>query len=672
MGPRRHRLRLALLILCLAAGAALNVYRVSTWQAHGVHSPRGFEEPSEQIGRVRVWWARSFGKVEVFNQFWRPMRVTLTLRAPDDAPPGGVRVKVSADRREVGTVVLHAGWSRHAFVVTEPAAFDGRLWIDLEREHGPPGAAERAMAAPARGFALARVETTPVWAWRTIATHAAIGAALGACLWLVWAWPGAWRGRWFGPSPQARAVAAEAGGTASAAAPSRRALAIVAAAIFLYLCWWAVLRPPFQTPDERQQHLRITSILLHPWFAEPGRFALDARYVSPLAHNQPRPIEKLPFYPDQRVTAAEIVQLEATPWNRTWTLEPFERVYASYPTLYYLSVFAVAQPLTEWLSLTPYQSSYLYRFVTAAFAALLWAAVYAALRRSVETRAIAGWIVAVALLNPMLAFLSSGINADAVSIPLSTLAILAVWDVLTRGTGGVRALVWLLAAALVKPSAASLFMALVAGIGALWVLRRPLGAPDDRWHPWPALFTIARAGLVSAWAFYLWSPLLFANQFGARASLRTYLTARLDAASVTAVEFWGKLGWLDYQLAGGWYVLLWTLVLINLACTAWRPRRPLTFAVFAGAVFLAFGGATLAGEYGFLGQAGFQLQGRYFLPAIVGLLAIALSHRVAPARYALVAGVVVVNLLLMQRTVTRYYADGWSGVREALPFSRVE
>jgi hypothetical protein len=47
------------------------------------------------------------------------------------------------------------------------------------------------------------------------------------------------------------------------------------------------------------------------------------------------------------------------------------------------------------------------------------------------------------------------------------------------------------------------------------------------------------------------------------------------------------------------------------------------------------------------------LQGRYFLPAILGLLVPVLSHRVPAARYALLAGLVVVNLLLAQQTVTR-------------------
>ncbi len=88
-----------------------------------------------------------------------------------------------------------------------------------------------------------------------------------------------------------------------------------------------------------------------------SRFALDTRYVSPLAIHEPRPIAKLPFYPNERLTAAEIAQVKATPWNREWVLEPFERIYASYPTLFYLSLFAIAQPITEWLDLTPYQSS---------------------------------------------------------------------------------------------------------------------------------------------------------------------------------------------------------------------------------------------------------------------------------------------------------------------------
>jgi hypothetical protein len=58
---------------------------------------------------------------------------------------------------------------------------------------------------------------------------------------------------------------------------------------------------------------------------------------------------------------------------------------------------------------------------------------------------------------------------------------------------------------------------------------------------------------------------------------------------------------------------------------------------------------------------------RCLLPA-VGLAGPVLSHRVPLARYALLAAVITVHLLLAQQTVTRYYEDGWSGVHQGLPF----
>ena len=90
------------------------------------------------------------------------------------------------------------------------------------------------------------------------------------------------------------------------------------------------------------------------------------------------------------------------------TLEPFERIYATYPTLYYLSVFAdraadhgmaVAHALSE-LVLIPVRD----RRVGGP-------AVDRGLRGAPahDGASIAGgWIVAMAVLNPMVVFLSSG------------------------------------------------------------------------------------------------------------------------------------------------------------------------------------------------------------------------------------------------------------------------
>jgi hypothetical protein len=676
---RRALLRWVTFAVCLTAGAALNIYRVSSWKTSGFHSPRGFQDPPEYADGQRAYWARSFAKVEVFNQFWRPMRVTVTMRAA--AAPEGVRVAVWADRKVMGTFALQPSWSRHSFVIADDAPLDGRLWLRLEGETVPVGP---------RGFAFATVETAPVFAARPIIVHGLFGAVLGVLAWwllsprrMMRAAHGVPRSRAPSSSPDSSLAGSSLAPPPPEPlplAPHPYALMALSGVLFVYLSCWALLRPPFQTPDEPQHHLRTASILLHPWFADPSRFALDARYVSPLTFREPRPIAKLPFYPNERLTAAEIAQVKATPWNREWVLEPFERIYASYPTLFYLSLFAIAQPITEWLDLTPYQSSFAYRFVTAGLAALLWTAVYAMLRQTTETRSVAGWIVALIVLNPMVAFMSSGLNPDAMSIPLSTLAILAVWRVLSHGIHRGRALAWLLAAALIKPSAGALFIGLASGIAVLWLARRrqpassaasvsaPAPKPVVAEHAGPALLVVFQAAIIAAWSFYLWSPLLFADQQGSHASLREYVITRIRRIDIIAIELWGRLGWLDYQIANGWYVLLYVLVMINVACVWWRPRRPLAFAAFAGAVFVAFAMMTLAGEFAYLTQAGYTLQGRYFLPAVLGLIAPVLWHRVPPARYALLAGLIVVNLLLAQRTVTRYYEDDWTGVRQALPF----
>jgi hypothetical protein len=678
--PRPSFPALAVLLLAVVAGAGLNIYRVSSWKANGVHSPRGFSGPTEEQYGRRISWARSIAKVEVFNQAWRPRRMTITLRGPDDAPAAGVPLKISADYREIGTVVLHASWSQHTFVLSEPAASDGRLWLEFERTTLPTGA---------RGFAFANVETTPIFAARPLILHGSVGAVLGAVTWFL-LWPGLML------SASAVASRAERG---RSPAPGWRVLAGVAAAVFVYLSFWALIRPPFQTPDEPQHFLRTVSILRSPWFADPGRFELDERFVSPFAFLPPdAPLQKLPFYGERRLSAADIAAVKATPWTlHPARLDPFERIYASYPTLFYLSLFGAGQSITEVWHLTPYQSAFAYRFVTIAFAALLWAAAYAALKRTPATHALAEWILLIVLLNPMLAFMSSGINTDAVSFPLSMLAILSIWQLLTEGTGRRRALLWLLTAAMVKPSAGALFIALISGVVVLWlfdwwrsrgaVLAPEVQALEPRQvsrgpqtaqvvqvtpaaaHPWLAVYTIAQAGIIVAWAFYLWSPLLFANQEGVQNTLGDFFLMRWRQLGWVGIELWGRLGWLDYQLSGGWYVLLYALVALNLACVAWRPRRSMGFVIFVATVFLAFGATTLAGEFTYLPQAGYTLQGRYFLPAILGFIAPALWHRVTAARYALLAGLIVVSLLLVQKTVSRYYDDGWVGVGQALPFS---
>ena len=43
-------------------------------------------------------------------------------------------------------------------------------------------------------------------------------------------------------------------------------------------------------------------------------------------------------------------------------------------------------------------------------------------------------------------------------------------------------------------------------------------------------------------------------------------------------------------------------------------------------------------------------------------------HRVRPVRYAFLAVLIAMNVLLLHQTVIRYYTRGWTAVVAALPF----
>jgi hypothetical protein len=150
-------------------------------------------------------------------------------------------------------------------------------------------------------------------------------------------------------------------------------------------------------------------------------------------------------------------------------------------------------------------------------------------------------------------------------------------------------------------------------------------------------------------------------------TLGVYLTKRWDSAAYVWQSFWGRLGWLEYTAPAGWHWLVFALVLANLGCLVWQPKAPVRLAWYLGMVWIVFFVSAFAAEYRYLAQAGYTFQGRYLFPAGIGLGAL-LLHRVRPARVALLAGVVVLNVVLVRETVRRYYVDGWRGAVHALPF----
>jgi hypothetical protein len=292
--------------------------------------------------------------------------------------------------------------------------------------------------------------------------------------------------------------------------------------------------------------------------------------------------------------------------------------------------------------------------------ALIWGLVWRALAVSGLATRDAALVLVLTLATPMLAFISSAVNPDAPSDALSALAVVLAWRALSLGAGRAAFAGALLAAALVKPAG----LQLAAVLSAVAVLLALAGLVERR----RALLLVAACvGVVfAAFAvFYAWQPQRFLGGALANDTLAVYAARRWADVPALWRSYWGTLGWLDYYAPTGWYVAITALVAVNAGCLAWRPVRPVAPAWYLGALWLIFVASAFAAEFRFLPQAGYTLQGRYIFPAALGLGAV-LLHEVRAARIALVAAVVLLNLVLMRETTRRYYADGWRGAVHAV------
>jgi len=265
------------------------------------------------------------------------------------------------------------------------------------------------------------------------------------------------------------------------------------------------------------------------------------------------------------------------------------------------------------------------------------------------------------LATPMLAFISSGTTPDAVNNALCALGLLLAWRAATLGTDRVALFLTLLAAALTKPSGLQL-AGLLAGVLTLFVL----AGQAPRRRAIIAIALAAAAGVLSVVAFYHGTPPRFMAGGPSHDSLFRYLVTRAREADLAWRLYWGQLGWMEYGLPMIGHLPVMALVAVNAAIAIARPRRPARFAVFAALVWLAFTAVTFAGEYHYLDVAGYTFQGRYLLPVALAF-AVVLWHDQIWARRALIAAVIVLNVLLVEATVTRYYVDRWSGLWQSLP-----
>lgn len=684
--PSRVSRAIALLVLIAAAiaGAWANVYRVAYWTPVGVFEPgaTSFVLPTPGAAHERL--AGSHAKLTLRAPSWRPLDVSVALRVAD-APAEGVDVQVSDDdaRRAPPTVVVvraGAAWQTMRIRVTAPALVDQRITLGVDADPARAGSIQ-----------IGAITAQPVMTIGARLRHGLAGAGFGLLLVLL-CHPRVWRRLTSGATrlPEAAVIAVPRD-------PTRRLVA-VGALIFLWFSLWTLVKPILQAPDEPQHVMRAESIARTPWIARDIAIDPDPRTVNALAYDHPAALWNIISHVSTPLTAQDLAAFEQVPWGQAGShipVAPFRIAIASYPPLYYWTAFALAQPVTRLLSLSPYDAIWAYRFATGFVVALLWVAVFVELRRLPETRALAPALLAFLLLNPMVGYLSGAVHTDGASIALGTLALLLAWRTLRTGEAARMTLLVLLAGLLAKPAGVTL-----AGSIAVAAVLTGLAGRARRQDTVRLLLIVALAGALAYAAFYAWSPPVV---FGEPAHVPPYRYLRDFDERVAWLwtGAWGLLGWVDVSLPAWWYNTLALLLLASAGCALWRPWPTTSsdpagdsaagsststslgnglfpagstsargsgsgFGLFFVAAGIAFGLATLAGEQQYTRVAGYFIQGRYFLPVLAALLPL-LRHRVPLMRGALLLYLFVFSLLLMRLNVLRCYGD-WHTFWLSLPF----
>jgi hypothetical protein len=175
---------------------------------------------------------------------------------------------------------------------------------------------------------------------------------------------------------------------------------------------------------------------------------------------------------------------------------------------------------------------------------------------------------------------------------------------------------------------------------------------------------MARAVMIFTVGFYAWSPPRFVAGPPVSLTVNGYLDMFWDRLPDVWQWYWGRLGWLDYAAAPGWYQLMAVLVLLNIIAAA--RDRPGGLARLGATFFGVYVVLMMVGEYRFLPVAGYNFQGRHLFPAMIGTAGLVLHPRQWP-RTALLGGVAAINVALAVQSVSRYFGGDWLLLLRSLP-----
>lgn len=633
----QHWLALA---VCLIAGAGLNVYRTAVRPSGELYTFRGFYVPEGVVEGKTVRWSREYSKAEVPLSRWTPLRWHVELTAPPAAGPQGATAMVQVNDVRVRRVSAGAGWHSVEFVSDVPASTDVAIQF-LATQYGSEG----------RGIGVGRITVEPVFTGWNVFQTALPGAIVAAITWFL---------------SLLVLKPAESTPVVEADAPMRigRLLALLA---ILWLCLgiWSVLRPPFQGPDEPQHLVRANSVSLQPWATRTPDFVTqDPRFLNPFVVWPQEDIGQLFFNNTKHLSFADIASMKATTWRETPPpLWPYRTPLATYPTLYYGSVFALAEGSTSVLHLTPYQNTYAYRFWTVILAGLLWVVAYRAMEITPGAKRHPLALLAFLLLNPMLAFTSSGTTPDSVNVPLATLAVLLVYRTMMTGRGGWASTIALVVCGLTKPT----FLLVFGSLPLPMFLAFRRGLVPMR-HLMTAALAAIRAGAIAYVLFYAWSPpRFFAGFIPKDQSIGAYTAHYVERLPQIWRSYWGVLGWLDYQLTDIWYFGFLALIVAVAIIARKRTQDEAAFNRFTAWLGLSYFVLMTFGEYWYLPRAGYNFQGRHLLPASVAFSGLVV-HENRYARWLVLGFLTAMHLALAQLTVARYFTDGLAGLWASLPW----
>jgi hypothetical protein len=433
--------------------------------------------------------------------------------------------------------------------------------------------------------------------------------------------------------------------------------------LWLLASLWAVIRPPFQSPDEFSHLIKALSFPYEPLQSPDPLVEVAGEEFNPLLKFSS--LHLIPFYPERKVVVKDLIAMREMTWESLPRMRSERTSAYSYPPLYYSLLYSISQPIIEAFEFPPYEASYMYRLVSAFFAAVCWGIFFVVLRSSSNFREHWWPTVCFVLGHPMIVYLSSTISPDSLLLPVGSLACLLFIRI---HFGEKRLWPWyvlaLITALFTKPSISIL------GISLLLIALAFLLSRQRRSESLLLLVTTAGSLLLAYASYYCGShPEIFGTPSSSTPYeyFRDLVQVRLGAFHQ---HFWGVLGWLDYGLPKWGYWILLFLFGLNVFCAVLQKKKPTELLLVGTVIFAIHSGGIIAAEYVQFHKIGPIIQGRYFLPAFLGL-SVFLFHAHRSLQVLFLSALFAAQVVLFHESVTRYYGEDWERFFAALPFQSI-